>query len=119
VGTTPNWRPLFRRERSYTFSSALTKVLTKHEVRVGVDVVRHELNHRQAEFGDYGLRGGLSFSGNTTGAPGYVPLLWNQFAGFMVGLPSFFSKDVQTEEMTGREWQNALYINDRWRLDQK
>ena len=50
-GTTPNWMPLFRTEQSYTFCSALTKVLAKHELRFGVDVVKHELNHWQAEFG--------------------------------------------------------------------
>ena len=84
-----------------------------------MDVVRHELNHRQAEFGDYGLRGGFGFSGFTTGVPGYTPLQWNNFAGFLLGLPSSFSKDVQTEEMTGREWQSALYVRDRWNVTPK
>lgn len=116
IGTTPSWMPLFRKERSYTFSSALTKVFPGHEVRVGADVVRHELNHIQAEFGDYGVRGGFSFSGNITGAPGYVSQRWNQYAAFLMGLPSFFSKDVQTEEMTGREWQSALFVRDRWNV---
>jgi outer membrane receptor protein involved in Fe transport len=116
IGTTPNWMPLFRKEINYSFSSALTKVFPKHEVRVGVDIVRLELNHRQAEFGNYGLKGGFNFSGTVTGAAGYTALAWNQFAAFLLGLPSFFSKDVQTETMTGREWQNALYVRDRWRI---
>jgi hypothetical protein len=120
IGTTPSWMPLFRKERSYTFSSALTKAFgSKHDLRLGVDIVRHALNHRQAEFGDYGLRGGFSFSGLTTGVPGYTPLQWNQFAGFLLGLPSFFSKDVQTEEMTGREWQSAVYLRDKWNVNGK
>jgi hypothetical protein len=117
IGTTPNWMPLFRKERSYTFSTSLTKVFTKHETRIGVDVVHHQLNHIQAEFGTYGVRGGFGFSGNTTGAAGYTALAWNQFGGFLLGLPSSFSKDVQTEEMTGREWQNAFYIRDRWNVN--
>src|SRR5258708_37210976 len=112
--------PLFRKERSDTFSSALTKACgSKHDLRLGVDIVRHALNHRQAEFGDYGRRGGFSFSGLTTGTPGYTPLLWNQFAGFLLGLPSFLSKDVQTEEMTGREWQSAVYLRDKWNVNEK
>ncbi len=119
IGTTPSWMPLFRKERSYTFSSALTKVLPRHELRVGVDVVRHELNHIQAEFGNYGVRGGFSFGGNITGAPGYVALGWNSYAAFMMGLSSFFSKDVQTEEMTGREWQSAVYLRDRWNVSDR
>ena len=86
-------------------------------MRLGVDVVKFELNHRQAEWGDYGLRGGFSFSGNTTGAPGYTALAWNQFAAFLLGLPSYFSKDVQNEDMTAREWQSAIYVRDRWRVN--
>jgi hypothetical protein len=119
IGTTPNWMPLFRKERSYTFSSALTKVFPRHELRLGVDVVRHELNHIQAEFGgNGGVRGQLTFSGNTTGAFGYVPLTWNNFAGFLLGLQTFQGKDVQTEEMTGREWQSAIYLRDRWNVNE-
>jgi hypothetical protein len=115
IGTTPNWMPLFRKEITYTFSSALTKVFPKHEVRAGVDVVRMDLNHRQAEFGSYGLKGGFGFSGDTTGGTGYTSLQWNQFAAFMLGLPNSYAKDTQTEEMTGREWQSGYYVRDRWR----
>jgi hypothetical protein len=119
-GTTPNWMPLFRKETSYTFSSALTKVLTKHELRFGVDVVRHELNHLQAEFGAAGgVRGRLAFGDDVTAAPGYIPLQWNAFATFLLGLQDFHSKDVQEIEMTGREWQAAAYIRDRWQVGQK
>ena len=117
IGTTPNWMPLFRKERSYTFSSALTKVFRSHDLRFGVDVVRHELNHIQAEFGDIGgVRGGFRFNGNVTGAQGYTPLLWNDFGAFLLGLQTYQGKDVQTEEMTGREWQSAVYLRDRWNV---
>jgi hypothetical protein len=116
IGTTPNWMPLFRKEINYSFSSAITKVFPKHEVRAGVDIIKLELNHRQAEFGNYGLKGGFSFSGTITGAPSYTALQWNQFAAFLLGRASFYSKDVQTEDMTGREWQNAVYLRDRWRV---
>ena len=117
IGTTPNWMPLFRKERSYTFSTALTKVFQSHDVRLGVDVVRHALNHVQAEFGDIGgVRGGFRFNGTVTGVPGYTPQLWNQFGTFLLGLQTYGGKDVQTEEMTGREWQSAIYVRDRWNV---
>ena len=119
IGGTPNWMPLYRDERTYTFSSALTKAFAQHDVRLGVDIVRLELTHRQAEFGTYGLKGGFGFSGDTTGASGYTSLAWNQFAGFMLGLPSSYAKDVQTEDQTGREWQSAVYIRDRWNVNPK
>ncbi len=118
VGTTPNWMPLFRKERSYTFSTAVTKVFQRHDLRLGVDVVRHELNHIQAEFGDIGgVRGGFRFNGSVTGVPGYSPLLWNTFGTFLMGLQTYGGKDVQTEEMTGREWQSAIYLRDRWQVN--
>ena len=116
IGNTPNWMPLFRKEVNWSFSSALTKVFSKHELRAGVDIVKLELNHRQAEFGNYGLKGGFAFSGTITGASGYAAQSWNSFGAFLLGQASFFSKDVQTEDMTGREWQNALYLRDRWRV---
>jgi len=114
-----NWMPLFRKEVTYSFSSALTKVFTAHDVRAGVDIVRMELNHRQAELGEFGLRGGLNFGGFVTGVPGYTPQTWNRFAEFLLGLSNYYNKDVQTEDMTGREWQSALYIRDRWRVTPK
>jgi hypothetical protein len=118
-GTTPNWMPLFRTEQSFTFTSALTKVLPKHELRFGIDVVKHELNHYQAEFGGAGgVRGNLTFQNDVTATPGYIPLLWNQFGAFLLGLQDFHSKDVQELEMTGREWQMAAYIRDRWNVTQ-
>jgi len=119
IGSTPSWMPLFRTEKNWTFSTALTKVMPKHEVRVGFDFVRLELNHFQAEFGPYGLKGGFEFTGNETGAPGYAPQLWNQFGAFLLGLPNFYSKDFQEIQMTGRENQFALYVRDRWSVSQK
>ncbi len=85
TNSAPAWMPLWRKEINYSFSSAITKVFTKHEMRAGVDIIKFELNHRQAEFGDYGLRGGFNFSGNITGAPGYTALGWNQFGSFLLG----------------------------------
>jgi len=119
IGTAAPWWPTFRKETSYSGTLALTKVFAKHEMRAGFDFVRLELNHRQAEFGDYGLKGGFSFSGNVTGASGYVPQQWNQFAAFLMGIPNYYSEDTQTEDMTGRDNQFAWYVRDRWNVSPK
>jgi hypothetical protein len=119
IGGTPSWMPLKRKEINYSFSSAVTKVFPKHELRAGIDIVKLDLNHLQAEFGDYGLHGGFSFGGNTTGAAGYTSPGWNSFAAFMMGLPNYYAKDTQTEMMTGREWQYGVYLRDRWRPSEK
>ena len=119
IGNAPSWQPLWRKEISYSGTLALTKVFAKHEMRTGMDFVRLELNHRQAEWGPYGLKGGFSFSNNTTGAVGYTSPGYNGFAAFLMGLPNTYSKDTQTEEMTGRENQFAFYIRDRWNVGPK
>jgi carboxypeptidase family protein/TonB-dependent receptor-like protein len=136
IGATPNWMPLNRKERNYSFSSALTKIFSKHELRVGVDIVKLELNHLQAEFGPYGLKGGFAYSGNATGlnrtsaqssacnttppgpecVPQYTARVWNQFAAFLLDLPTTVAKDIQAEPMTGREWQTGFYARDRWKV---
>jgi outer membrane receptor protein involved in Fe transport len=120
IGTTPNWMPLFRKERSYTFGSALTWVKGRHQVRTGFDIVRHELNHIQAEFGGAGgVRGGFDFGGLTTSTAGYVPQIWNDLGALVLGQATVRRKDVQPIEMTGREWQYGLYVNDHWNAGEK
>ena len=114
-----SWMPLWRKEISYSGTVALTKVFSKHEMRTGIDFVRLELNHHQAEWGDYGLKGGFSFSGNTTGAVGYTSPGWNSFAAMLMGLPNYYAEDTQTETMTGRENQFAFYVRDRWNVSPK
>ena len=51
VGNTAGWTPVERHERSYTFSTNLTKLMGRHEFRTGFDFVRHQLNHWQPEIG--------------------------------------------------------------------
>jgi hypothetical protein len=107
--------PVFRKERSYTFGSALTWVTGRHQVRTGIDVVRHELNHIVAESASFGgRRGGFQFGGLVTSTPGYIPQVWNEMAGFILGLPSLRQKGVQEIPSTGREWQYGFYVNDHW-----
>ena len=63
-----------------------------------------------------GVRGRFSFANDLTGTPGYVSPGWNSFGGFLLGLQSIQAKDVQEIEMSGREWQMAAYIRDRWQV---
>ena len=115
---TLSYFPLFRHDRSYTLSSALTWATGRHQVRAGFDVVRHELNQVQAELSS-GVRGAFTFTGSETATPGYVPLGWNGFAALLLGLSGTVGKEVQAEEMTGREWQHTFSASDRWQPSEK
>jgi hypothetical protein len=118
IGNNAGWTPLERKERSYTFTTNVTKLAGKHEFRGGFDFIRYELDHWQPELGS-GPRGNFDFSGNITGTPGYTANAWNQYAAFLLGLTSGYGKSIQFETMTGRENQYALFVNDRWQASEK
>ncbi|MGA1368820.1 MAG: TonB-dependent receptor domain-containing protein [Blastocatellia bacterium] len=114
LGNQNGWSPVFRDERSYTFTQNVTKLSGNHDIRFGVDIVKHLLDHWQPEIG-VGPRGGFTFSGNTTALNGGAgPNQYNSFASFLLGVPNTVSKSLQYEEMTTREWQMGFYIRDRW-----
>jgi len=116
-GGVDGWTPLYRNDRSYNGSANLTWVANKHEVRVGVDVVRMELNHWQPELGA-GPRGYLQFGGGATAqGPTGSPDQFNAYAQFLLGLTTNVQKAVQYEIMTGREWQYGAYVRDRWQVN--
>jgi hypothetical protein len=120
LGNQDNWSPIFRDERTYTFNSSLTYVRDKHDFKFGIDVVRMELNHWQPELG-LGPRGGFRFEGGPTALRGgtAAPNQFNSYAAFLLGLPTSMNKSLQYEEMTGREWQLALYLRDRWQVSRR
>ena len=82
LGNNATWTPVTRDETNYTFSTNITKVAGKHEIRSGFDFVKLALNHWQPEFAN--PRGRFNFSGNLTGTPGYSSTIWNQLAGAAV-----------------------------------
>jgi hypothetical protein len=118
LGNNAGWTPLERHETSYTATTNLTKLAGAHEFRTGFDFIRYQLNHWQPELGS-GPRGNFSFSGNLTGQPGYTSNIWNQYAGFLLGLDTGYGKSIQYEEMSGRENQYGLFISDRWNVSPK
>ena len=118
LGNNSTWTPVWRDERSYTASANLTKVTGRHEVRTGFDFIRLRLNHWQPEVSN--PRGILTFGGGVTGTPGYSGVGgWNGYAAFLLGQLSSFNKSIQYEELSGRENQYAVYVADRWQVNQK
>jgi hypothetical protein len=117
LGNQTNWSPVFRDERSYTFSQNATKVMGSHEFRLGADIVRHELNHWQPEIG-VGPRGAINFGGGATGLNGGPSTnQYHAFAAFLLGTPTSVQKSLQNELLTTREWQMGFYFRDRWQVN--
>lgn len=113
VGNRDGWNPIFRDERTYSLATNLTKVKGRHDIRGGYFVNFLYLTHWQPESDN--PRGRFDFSGNHTALRGgQTSNFYNSFASFLLGNVGTASKSVQNEEMTGREWQHALYVRDRW-----
>jgi hypothetical protein len=117
LGNANNWSPIFRDERSYTFTQNATKVTGNHDHRFGIDLVRHELNHWQPEIG-VGPRGAFNFTGTETALKGGAgPNQYNMFASFLLGVTNNVQKSLQYELMTTREWQIGFFYRDRWQVN--
>ncbi len=117
LGNQNGWSPVFRDERSYTFTQNATKIIGSHNVRFGADIVKHELNHWQPEIG-VGPRGALTFGGGATtlnGGPSGNQ--YNALAAFLLGTPTSVQKSLQFELMTTREWQMGFFFSDRWQVN--
>ena len=118
LGNGDGWDPVNRDERTYALSANITKVHGPHEIRSGYSVNRLWMEHWQPELG-VGPRGQLDGATNATGLKGgpETPNLYNQYAAFLLGLVGHAGESVQNELMTTREWQNALYVRDRWQVN--
>jgi hypothetical protein len=113
LGQVDGWSPLFRQERSYSFTHNFSYSKSKHEMRWGYDLVKLDLTHWQPELGA-GPRGEFDFNQGMTLPQGATGTDQNAFASFLLGVPSYMGKGLQWDLMTTREWQHALYFRDRW-----
>jgi hypothetical protein len=119
VGNRDGWNPIFRDERTYSLATNVTKVAGRHDIRGGYSVNFLYLDHWQPESDN--PRGRFQFAGNATVLPGsgQTSNFYNTYSAFLMGLVSNASKSVQNELMTGREWQHAFYVRDRWNVNPK
>jgi len=118
VGQGGTWIPMWRTEQSWTNSNNLSWTKGSHDVRVGFNLIRYNLNHWQPEVAN--PRGNFDFGANSTSLNGGATgNFYNQMGGFLLGNVTTASKSIQNVEMTGREWQFDWYIRDRWQINRK
>jgi hypothetical protein len=122
LGNTNNWSPVVRNDRVYTYVGNLTWTKGAHNVRVGVDLIQHQMNHWQPELGSYSPRGGLNFQSNgiTSLNGGPAGNNFNAYASFLLGLPSSLGKSYQFyDPMSTREFQQGYYVRDNWQVSRR
>jgi hypothetical protein len=109
--------PYFYGDYSYTNSVNFSKLRGAHELRWGVDIVRHAMNHWQPETAN--PRGSLSPGGAAMVLRGQTVRNIHTYAAGLVDILGSASKSVQFFEMTTREWQYGLYFRDRWQVSRQ
>ena len=115
----PGWQPLERIEENWTTSQNFTLIKGAHQLRFGFDGILLKLTHWQPELGG-GPRGVINFNGDVTSLNGgAAPDQFNTYAAFLLGRSSGMAKALQHIIATGREWQFAGFVTDRWQASPK
>ncbi len=107
--------PVFRNDDSYTMTHNFSLTKGPHELRFGLEGIRHHLNHWQPEVGD-GPRGRFTFQQELTGLRGAPPNQFNGWGALLLGLPYSSGKTIQFIKMTTYEYQWGWYFRDRWQV---
>jgi outer membrane receptor protein involved in Fe transport len=106
-----NWQYQFTTNASWTRGA--------HLIKFGGDVVRQALN--RFELGS--PSGSFTFAGGpTTIRNGPSPNQFNNFATFLLGLPTSVSKSLMPFENNftrSRNWQFSLFVKDQWQVSSR
>jgi len=141
LGTNQSWEPAFRNDWQLTLDENATWIKGKHSIVFGFDAAHNHMNHWQPEIVCC-PRGGVSmyndntflntatdgagtgsqatFYSSTAGSngpsAGFTSAPWNGVALFNLGLGSEVYNGQQFIKATNKDWQEALYIGDTFRL---
>jgi hypothetical protein len=118
-GTTELYMPYYRSDDQFQTAVNANWIKGTHNVRVGTDVYLQALNHTQPEIsGGFGARGRFVFGSGTTqlrGGPGGTN--FNQWASFLLGLPSQVGRIHEVDApYTTRAIQYSMYARDQWQV---
>ncbi len=110
-----NYTPLEYQQRTFQYTANLSWIKGAHNLRLGVDLNRQQMNHFEIAPTNF------TFTGNVTslnGGPG--PNQFNSYGDFLLGQPSSYVNSRQTGPLiTLRSWQQSLYVRDQWQATRK
>ncbi|HEX5411917.1 MAG TPA: TonB-dependent receptor [Terriglobia bacterium] len=140
LGTNQSWEPMWRNDWQLTLDENATWIKGKHSIVFGFDAAHNHMNHWQPEILCC-VRGNIFTSSDNTflnlatdaagvndqpqmfdsgGNPvGFNSAPWNAIAEFNLGLANEVQNGQQFIKLTNKDWQEALYIGDTFRLTQK
>jgi hypothetical protein len=100
----------------HQYSANATWTKGSHIFRFGGDIVRQALNRFETGNGS----GTFTFAGGPTATLGGAsPNLYNNFASFLLGLPTTIAKSeipFEDNQTRSRNWQFSLFAKDQWHI---
>jgi hypothetical protein len=118
-GNTNVSNPFLFRDNQYTAVASLSWMKGTHGIRLGGEYTYYTINHFQPQL-KYGPRGGFNFTGGNTTLKGSNPSTYNDWADFLLGLPTDMGKDVQYVNPSAvRMPSYGFYIRDQWQINRK
>lgn len=116
-GNCSSSNPNFYNDQSFTYTMNFSKVHGAHEIRWGVDMIRHAMNHWQPEIAN--PRGNIDPGANASVLQGQVARSIHTYASGLLGILGSANKSVQFFDMKTREWEHGLFVRDRWQVNRK
>ncbi len=109
--------PWVRAESNVDAVNTWTKTKGNHTVKFGVDLRRVRDDLRQTQV--FSPRGRYSYGTSTTSIPGAPTSFGNNFAAFLLDLPTSVGRDLLVATPAYRVWQFFSFLQDKWQVSPK
>jgi len=121
LGNPNTGNPFLFRDNQWVSGANLSWIHGKHTLRGGIEWNHGQINHFQPQGAAFQTaRGTLRFNGNITSQQGTTPSWFNDWADFLLGLPSSTGKATQLFNPIALRWsQWAWYVRDQWQVTPK
>jgi hypothetical protein len=136
LGNNSSWQPVTRNDWQLTIDENATWIKGKHSLVFGFDASHNHLNHWQPEIvccpRGYVIssqhntflnltpgEAATVYDGSNPNGITFNPALWNSVAAFNLGLASEVENGQQFIKATNKQWDEALYVGDTFRITPK
>jgi hypothetical protein len=109
--------PWVRSEANIDTVASFTKIFGNHTINFGSELrrLRDDLLQDQT----FSPRGAITFSEAQTSIPGATTGFGNDFASFLLDVPSQSGRDLNTYFPAYRQWEFFSWVADRWQVTPK
>jgi hypothetical protein len=112
-----SYPPLEYKDPIFEYVGNMTKTYKSHNIRVGTDISRIRVNHKEIRNTLFYFSGGITARApDAANGIAATPVReYNSVADFLLGLPQYETLWVQfVDELTMRQYQISFYARDQW-----